>query len=84
MDDFKRVSVVDDVAVQAYITLRSAISEMREMYQKKAVETRARIAIGDGETLDAYRAGIVHAYEQVASDIWKLLNTKGGKEDDKV
>ena len=79
MDDFKRVSVVDDMAVQAYITLRNAMSAMQGMYQKKAVETRALIAVGADETQDAYHAGVVYAYEQVASDIGQLLNTKGGK-----
>lgn len=30
------------------------------------------------------RKGCRYEERKVASDIWKLLNTKGGKEDDKV
>lgn len=81
MDDFKRVSVVNDMAVQAYITLRNAMLAMQGMYQEKADKLiKASVNAED----EAYLRGAAQAYRKVANDIGKFLNTKGGKEDDKV
>ena len=82
--NFKRVSVVDDMAVQAYIALRTAMLAMQGMYQKKADElTRASANVED--EAEAYLLeGAAQAYRKVASDIGKFLNTKGGEKSDKV
>jgi hypothetical protein len=85
MDDLKRVSVVDDIAVQAYITLRSAVSVLQRMYQDTADSIQKVIHETDYDAVTkAYLEGTMRTYVQVASDIGRLLNTKGGGEDDKV
>lgn len=79
MDDFKRVSVVDDMAVQAYITLRNAMSEMQGMYQEKADKIYDLIEAGVDVEDKAFFRGVAQTYAKVASDIGRFLNTKGGE-----